>query len=218
MKFDKLIFKKPSTYVFGIFCTLCVVMFVFALVKILSFSGGGNASRVNLFQIGFSACTFLVLCLLLSIRIFSKFEISEFLSVYALTYVFVFFGVFSCFGLYYSKIALFVFLGFTGITSAIFCISIFFHLSKSQDGTVRAKPFFMALFMIGLSVFVIALVETLVFLITKSMPTKLLFETKDFVLGLLFGFVGSVLVALISVISLTRDKKFVNMCLILKRK
>ena len=212
----KQIFKqKPSVYVFGVSVALCLAMFVYALVSLCMYSAGNQSAKfLNIIQMIFSVACVLILAIYFAYVKFSKLEIKEPLNIYFIAFIVVFFGVYPCFDLYANTAAMGTFFTFLGFTLAVISISVFFHFSKKQNGTVHANPWFLVFFQIGFTTLFVTVVETLVYLISKSAETNLISTVESFVSQLGYAWIGMIVVSIISTISIVKSKYFVNMCLI----
>lgn len=214
-KFKDIFKQKPSTYLFGVEVALCVAMFLYALISLINFStGNSNARYVNIIQIIFSICAILILSIYFAYVKFTKLKISEPFNFYLQLFLFTFLGIYPCFELFSYAAALGIFFAFLGLTFSAIAISIFFYFSKTQNGTVKANPWFIAMFQLGFSLFLVVILEIIMHLVSKAAGTILFNSVNAFISQIGYALIGMFVCAAVSIISIYKSKYFVNMCLI----
>ena len=211
----KLLKQKPSIYIFGISIMLCVAMFIYGLVNLIMFTTGENSGQyINIIQTIFSIACILLLTIYLAYIKLSKLHISEPLNIYLIMFILIFLGVYPCFDLFVNKISLGIFFAFLGFTFAIISMSIFFYFLKNQNGTLKANPWFLALFQLCFSTLIVSILEILIYLVSKSTEAEIINNLNVFISQMAYSWIGVLIVNIITIISLYKTKYFVNMCLI----
>lgn len=214
--FTKDMLKKPSTWVLVACLVACLTMFVFGLVKLCMFSSGsGDAKYINIIQMIFALACILIFAICFLCVKYTKLKISQPFAIYLELVILTFFGIYPCFSLFANAIALGFFFGLLGLTLAAISLSVYYAFSRSQNGQVRANPWFVMIVMYGFAVVLVVLFEVLVYLVTKS-NTQIISNFVDFVSQLGYAACGITLCAVVSLISLFKGKIFVNLCLMRK--
>lgn len=208
-------FKDISFYVFLGCVLLCVSMFLYATISLVKFiSGSSESNYKNIIQIIFSIACILILTIYYTYIKFCKIDIKQPLNIYYLIFILVFLGVYPCFSLFNNSIAFGVFCAFLGFTFSVIGITFFFHFNKLQNGSVKANPIFMSLFIFSFSIFVCVFILSVAYAVSKLNNTEIISSISQFIYQILYSVIGSIFATILVVISLYKSKRFVNLCLI----
>ena len=215
--FNKSSFKKVSTYLFLSFVVACVVIFAYAFTKLLKFaSGTSDANFINIYQMIFSVVAIVVLAIYLSFIKIAKLKTSQFFDCLLMTSLFLLFGIYPCFDLFASMVANCVLFGIFGFVFSVISLSVFYFAEKSQNGTVKANTGFLLFFVILFEIFAILIFEIVLHFILKPTGINMLSGALDFLIYIACSLVGNLIFVIFCVVSLIREKKFLNLCLCLR--
>ena len=213
MKIGRDIFKKPSFYSYIIFNLACLSMLIYSLVSLFLTSKKESIFLIHLLQVIFSIVCFLALLLFVSVLIVKKIKISELLSIFYMLVIFLIFGIYPCFDLYQSTVAISVLSTIVGMFFATLSITIYYIFEKDSNGQVHAKKSFMLTFMILFSVVCSLIFTFILYYILKSSGYVVFKTIGKLFANIGYSIIGIVFVALLIWISLIREKKLINLCL-----
>ena len=212
---SKSILKKPSNYLFAGLVALSFSIFLVAFIKLLKFGiGTSDANLTNVLQMIFSVVSILVLSIYISIIKVAKLNVTCLFDFFLMPVLFLVFGIYPCYNLFASKISLAILFAVVGFILSVISISVFFHFEKEQNGTVNANTLYLLFFIILFEFACTIVFEILLYFVLKSSGVIIFKTAADCFVCFTYSLIGLFVCILLSVISLYRDKKFLNLCLV----